>query len=45
MSKTEYWRFVFGAILAVIVVFAPGGLMGLLTRSLASRRFPARPAG
>jgi branched-chain amino acid transport system permease protein len=45
MSKTEYWRFVFGAILALIVVFAPGGLMGLLTRSLASRRFPARPAG
>ena len=30
MSKTEYWRFVFGAVLALIVVFAPGGLMGLL---------------
>jgi branched-chain amino acid transport system permease protein len=30
MSLTEYWRFVFGAILALIVVFAPRGLMGLL---------------
>jgi branched-chain amino acid transport system permease protein len=30
MSHTEYWRFVFGAILAVIVVFFPHGLMGLI---------------
>jgi branched-chain amino acid transport system permease protein len=30
MSLTEYWRFVFGAILALIVVFFPRGLMGLL---------------
>jgi branched-chain amino acid transport system permease protein len=30
MSLTEYWRFVFGAILAVIVVFFPHGLMGLI---------------
>jgi branched-chain amino acid transport system permease protein len=29
MSLTEYWRFVFGAILAVIVIFFPHGLMGL----------------
>lgn len=29
MSLTEYWRFVFGAILAVVVIFFPRGLMGL----------------
>jgi branched-chain amino acid transport system permease protein len=45
MSKTEYWRFVFGAVLALIVVFAPGGLMRLLTRSSSALRFPARRAG
>ena len=28
MSVVPYWRLVFGAILAVIVIFAPGGLMG-----------------
>jgi branched-chain amino acid transport system permease protein len=30
MSLTEYWRFVFGAILATVVIFFPRGLMGLL---------------
>jgi len=30
MSLTSYWRFVFGAILAVVVIFFPRGLMGLL---------------
>jgi branched-chain amino acid transport system permease protein len=30
MSITAYWRFVFGAILAVVVIFFPRGLMGLL---------------
>ena len=30
MSLTAYWRFVFGAILAVIVIFFPRGIMGLL---------------
>jgi branched-chain amino acid transport system permease protein len=29
MSFTQYWRFVFGAILAVVVIFFPRGLMGL----------------
>ena len=29
MSVVPYWRLVFGAILAFIVIFAPGGLMGL----------------
>jgi branched-chain amino acid transport system permease protein len=32
MSVFPYWRLVFGAVLAVIVIFAPGGLMGLLSR-------------
>src|SRR5262245_16322485 len=31
MSFTSYWRFVFGAILAVVVIFFPQGLMGLLS--------------
>jgi branched-chain amino acid transport system permease protein len=32
MSLVPYWRLVFGAILAIIVIFAPGGLMGLFAR-------------
>jgi branched-chain amino acid transport system permease protein len=30
MSLTIYWRFVFGALLAVVVIFFPGGLLALL---------------
>lgn len=30
MSLTQYWRFVFGGILAIVVIFVPRGLMGLL---------------
>jgi ABC-type branched-subunit amino acid transport system permease subunit len=33
MSVVPYWRLVFGAILAAIVIFAPGGLMGLFARA------------
>jgi branched-chain amino acid transport system permease protein len=29
MSVVPYWRLIFGAILAAIVIFAPGGLMAL----------------
>jgi branched-chain amino acid transport system permease protein len=32
MSLTQYWRFIFGAILAIVVIFFPHGLMGLLDR-------------
>jgi branched-chain amino acid transport system permease protein len=32
MSATQYWRFVFGAILALVVIFFPHGLMGLVDR-------------
>ena len=31
MSVVSYWRLVFGAILAVLVIFVPGGLVGLVT--------------
>jgi len=39
MSVTPYWRFVFGAILAVVVIFFPQGLMGLFSEG----RFAALP--
>jgi branched-chain amino acid transport system permease protein len=32
MSVVPYWRLIFGAVLALLVIFAPGGLMGLFTR-------------
>jgi ABC-type branched-subunit amino acid transport system permease subunit len=32
MSLVPYWRLVFGALLALIVIFAPRGLMGLMAR-------------
>jgi branched-chain amino acid transport system permease protein len=32
MSVVPYWRLIFGAMLAVIVIRAPGGLMGLFAR-------------
>ena len=41
MAVVPYWRLVFGAILAILVIAAPGGLMGLLT----ARRAPAQEAG
>jgi branched-chain amino acid transport system permease protein len=33
MSVVPYWRLVFGAILAALVIFAPGGLTGLFARA------------
>jgi len=33
MSVVPYWRLIFGAILAFIVIFAPDGLMGLFARA------------
>lgn len=38
MANTEYWRFALGAILALIIVFAPRGILGLITRALEWRR-------
>ena len=40
MSVFPYWRLVFGAVLASIVIFAPGGLMGVF-----GRRRPAEASG
>ena len=37
MSLTAYWRFIFGGILAFIVIAAPGGVAGVIC-SLAKRR-------
>jgi len=37
MSLTAYWRFIFGGILAFIVIAAPGGIAGVIT-SLVKRR-------
>ena len=37
MSLTQYWRFIFGGILAFIVIAAPGGIAGLMS-SLTKRR-------
>lgn len=33
MSITEYWRFVFGSALALMIILMPKGLMGILDRS------------
>lgn len=38
MSVTEYWRFVMGAILILLVIFAPGGLAGIAGGILARLR-------
>ena len=35
MSVVPFWRLVFGAILAALVIFAPGGLFGLFARRAA----------
>jgi len=37
MSLTTYWRFIFGAILTIIVIVAPGGIAGVIN-SLSKRR-------
>jgi branched-chain amino acid transport system permease protein len=36
MSVVPFWRLVFGAILAALVIFAPGGLLGLVGRRRAT---------
>jgi branched-chain amino acid transport system permease protein len=42
MSVVPYWRLVFGAILAVVVIVAPGGLMGVVVAPR-RRAAPVRP--
>ncbi len=36
MAVVPYWRLIFGAILAFVVIFAPAGLMGLFARRRAA---------
>lgn len=38
MANTQYWRFALGALLALIIIFAPLGLVGLLVRAFGKRR-------
>ena len=38
MSTVPYWRLIFGAVLALVVIGAPGGLMALLARPRAALR-------
>ena len=40
MSVVPYWRLIFGAVLAFMVIFAPSGLMGLFARSRPSEAAP-----
>jgi dienelactone hydrolase len=44
MSLVPYWRLIFGALLALIVIFAPTGLMGLITRGRAASAYRWRLA-
>ena len=45
MSLVPYWRLIFGAILAMLVVFAPAGLMGLISGGPARRKNTTAVAG
>ncbi|MGZ3604430.1 MAG: branched-chain amino acid ABC transporter permease [Thermodesulfobacteriota bacterium] len=38
MSLTAYWRFIFGGILAFIVIAAPGGIAGVISSLLKGRK-------
>ncbi|HTK93669.1 MAG TPA: branched-chain amino acid ABC transporter permease [Verrucomicrobiae bacterium] len=44
MSVVPYWRLVFGAMLAFLVIVAPSGLMGLFARWTGTRRETAEPS-
>lgn len=38
MAHTQYWRFALGALLALIIIFSPQGIVGLLANALGRRR-------
>ena len=44
MSIVPYWRLIFGAILAAVVILAPTGLMGLLASRRRQRAEPVSAA-
>jgi branched-chain amino acid transport system permease protein len=38
MAHTQYWRFALGALLALIIIFSPQGIVGLLSQAFGRRR-------
>ncbi len=38
MAHTQYWRFALGALLALIIIFSPQGVVGLLSQAFGKRR-------
>ncbi len=44
MRQTEYWRALLGAVMLVLVLIFPGGIVGALARALAARRGAERKA-
>jgi branched-chain amino acid transport system permease protein len=38
MAHTQYWRFALGALLALIIIFSPQGIVGLLSHAFGRRR-------
>jgi branched-chain amino acid transport system permease protein len=38
MAHTQYWRSALGALLALIIVFSPQGIVGLLAQAFGRRR-------
>jgi branched-chain amino acid transport system permease protein len=38
MAHTQYWRFALGALLALIIIFSPQGIVGVLTQAVGRRR-------
>jgi branched-chain amino acid transport system permease protein len=38
MAHTQYWRFALGALLALIIIFSPQGIVGLVSQSFGKRR-------
>jgi branched-chain amino acid transport system permease protein len=38
MAHTQYWRFALGALLALIIIFSPQGIVGLLSQTFGRRR-------
>jgi branched-chain amino acid transport system permease protein len=38
MAHTQYWRFALGALLALIIIFSPQGIVGLVSQAIGRRR-------
>jgi branched-chain amino acid transport system permease protein len=44
MRQTSFWRGLLGAVILLLVLVFPGGIVGSLDKRLAARRKPARKA-